>query len=241
MVDDDISLNGKSSISNEGWGPARDVELFLGFNEDCSVAPPPVAQLRLRQISRNPPIIDISSLVAAELRRAVTRSITTMMCLSPFSNCMNFNRPVECTKVQEEWCTAFSKAALPDVQAMKARAKVELAYLPVSSERYVCVRGDVHHRNVNGEQKIFRFTQKQVYLGNPDLGKGAPMPPSAQYNVMLDSSKSGYTLSVPVSHVLRNGEADHFVPKIGSDRSARYLGEVKIMAGEKSSRRSISI
>jgi hypothetical protein len=67
------------------------------------------------------------------------------------------------------------------------------------------------------------FTTR-IALGSIQMGQqqGAPAPPTYQYGTRFDVEPDPYERHVPVSHVLKPGEADRFAIKIGMEQSGRY-------------------
>jgi len=53
-------------------------------------------------------------------------------------------------------------------------------------------------------------------------GFGEAEEPSYFYDLLLEAGKQGYSKPVPISQSLRPGEADHFVVRIASNKSARF-------------------
>jgi hypothetical protein len=51
---------------------------------------------------------------------------------------------------------------------------------------------------------------------------GAPMGPTYQYNIMLHDEGSQYKARVPVSHVIKSGEADRFGILVGTPKSSLH-------------------
>lgn len=83
----------------------------------------------------------------------------------------------------------------------------------------VCAHGVMTFTTDAGEQKALKF-QARVVIG--EGGFGAAEEPSYFYDLLLEAGKQGYSKPVPISQSLRPGEADHFVVRIASDKSARF-------------------
>jgi len=62
-------------------------------------------------------------------------------------------------------------------------------------------------------------------------GPGAPAPPTYLYEVMFRLDESNYELDVPISQVLKSGEADRFKLKIGAPKSSVHQFQLTLMYG----------
>jgi hypothetical protein len=91
---------------------------------------------------------------------------------------------------------------------------IEIAEYPLQ------VRGDLSLKTENGRSHHYRFaTIVQRSLSGVAC---SPLLPTFKYNVFLTAGKTGYTESCAISQVIKPGEADHFLLRIASDRSARF-------------------
>jgi len=72
----------------------------------------------------------------------------------------------------------------------------------------------------------FRVTVPLNYCGGPQ----GPSIVSSQYDVLLDSEKSGYVKRVPIAQELKPGETDHFLIQLGTDKSAKFDLIVSLLA-----------
>jgi hypothetical protein len=55
-----------------------------------------------------------------------------------------------------------------------------------------------------------------------EMPPGVPIPPTFQYDLALKAGQAPETIWVPVSHSVKPGEADQFLLRIASDKSAHY-------------------
>lgn len=89
----------------------------------------------------------------------------------------------------------------------------------LQKEKLVCVFGVIRYTTEGREERAVRF-QTQVSLVKP--GPGLPRPPEYLYDVFLKAGKAGYVKNVPISQEINPGEADHFLVRIATDKSARF-------------------
>jgi hypothetical protein len=71
-----------------------------------------------------------------------------------------------------------------------------------------------------------------VFLPKPDGPNIRPSPhvlPSYQYDVALEINKRNYTAQVPLSHVLKPGEADRFNIRVSAQKSSFHKFRVKLV------------
>ena len=78
-----------------------------------------------------------------------------------------------------------------------------------------------------GRQRYSVEFRAKVFLFRPKLM--APMPPSYQYNVMLEPERSNYAVSCPIVHRLAPGEADRFNIKVACEMSSSHAFRIKLL------------
>ena len=49
-----------------------------------------------------------------------------------------------------------------------------------------------------------------------------PAPPNYTYELFLEAGRSGYTRNLPLHQEMSPGATDHFLIRIGTDKSARF-------------------
>jgi len=87
----------------------------------------------------------------------------------------------------------------------------------------VCVSGELAYRSETGEHFKFPYLTVVALQRLP----AAFQPPSATYDVKLVAGKKGYSLQVPVSHVVEPGKSDLFTFVLSSDRWASFRFSAK--------------
>src|SRR5207244_1639512 len=95
--------------------------------------------------------------------------------------------------------------------------------------RLVAVFGKMTYTTDSGDNRTLLF-KSRVSLVMP--GPGAPAPPTYQYDTFLEAGKSGYVKSVPISQEIHPGAADHFLLRIGTDKSARFQLEITFLSAD---------
>jgi len=81
----------------------------------------------------------------------------------------------------------------------------------------VLVYGILSYQTDNGENREVKFST--IYAQG---GFGGGEGPEYFYELFLEAGKSGYSKFLPVSHSVKPGEAEHFVVRIGTDKSANF-------------------
>jgi hypothetical protein len=87
------------------------------------------------------------------------------------------------------------------------------------SEKAVCVFGEMQFTTESAVKRSLKF-DTLVSLVKP--GPGAPAPPDYLYDVFLRAGEAGYTKRIPISEEVKPGEVDHFLIRIGTDKSASF-------------------
>ncbi|GEM_PF-4345966 len=87
------------------------------------------------------------------------------------------------------------------------------------NKKRVCVFGTIQYFTESNKHHEVKF-KTLVLLGKP--GEGAPRPPTYNYELFLEAGKSGYTKYLPLSQEIKPGEVDHFLIRVGTDRSAKF-------------------
>ena len=113
---------------------------------------------------------------------------------------------------------AVSLNSFEDAATIPVRLGEEVPQSYEGQEK-VCAHGVMKFTTDGGERKTLKF-QARVEIG--EGGFGAAEEPSYFYNLFLEAGKQGYPKPVPISQSLQPGEADHFVVRIASDKSARF-------------------
>jgi hypothetical protein len=98
--------------------------------------------------------------------------------------------------------------------------KIE-SYVPsnLRGEKRVAVFGDLEYQSEGGVSHWLRF-RTRVSLVRP--GPGMPAPPSYLYELFLEAGRSGYVKNLPLSQEIKPGETDHFLIRIGTNKSSRF-------------------
>jgi hypothetical protein len=96
-------------------------------------------------------------------------------------------------------------------------------YVPkeLEAEPAVTVSGELEFGAAKQRKKV-PFTTTMIF----DTTFEHPVPPSQEYDLALTAGKAPDTVRVPVAHNLKPGEADQFLLRVASDKSARY--ELKV-------------
>lgn len=63
-------------------------------------------------------------------------------------------------------------------------------------------------------------------------GPGAPGPPTYAYEAMLDIERSHYEVAVPISHIIKPGDADRFTITVGAPKSSRHRFDLQLKFNE---------
>ena len=94
-----------------------------------------------------------------------------------------------------------------------------IKYVPeaLEDEPAVTVSGEVEFGPAKHRKNV-PFTTTMILESFP----GAAVPPSDRYVFALTAGKSPDTILVPISHVVKSGEADQFLLRLASDKSAHY-------------------
>lgn len=78
---------------------------------------------------------------------------------------------------------------------------------------------------VNRETRRYRILfGTEVFIYNSFL----PEPPSYVYKTKFEVEGNDYQCQVPISHVLKPGEADRFIITIGMEKSSEHIFDVKV-------------
>ncbi|OGT60248.1 MAG: hypothetical protein A3E01_15535 [Gammaproteobacteria bacterium RIFCSPHIGHO2_12_FULL_63_22] len=128
----------------------------------------------------------------------------------------------EAVRLGDEQLTTF----VSDIRQYKASGRIpQPRFRRVCDPTPACVTGVLRYDTEAGQSKQFRFTTL-VSLEQPPTG--APGPPTFQYDLFLESGMSGYQKRQAISQQIKPGETDHFLVRIGSDKSAQYDLDVAI-------------
>ena len=100
-------------------------------------------------------------------------------------------------------------------------------YVPkaLEDDPAVLVTGELEFGPAPGRKKV-PFTTTMIF----DITHGSPIPPSYTYDLKLTAGKAPDAVRVPVSQSLKPGEADHFLLRIASDKSAHYEMKLRFTA-----------
>jgi len=77
--------------------------------------------------------------------------------------------------------------------------------------------GSSHRRSLPFRVRVFLF----------NINYSLPMPPSSQYNIMLEPEGKKYQVFCPVSHSLKEGEADRIQIRVACQRSATHMFRIR--------------
>lgn len=104
----------------------------------------------------------------------------------------------------------------------------------------VAVVGIFFYRDSAGKNYRVPFRTRVSLLKPPP---GAPMPPSAQYEILLDADRQNYEVSTNISQVLKPREFDNFLLRIASTKHAQYEVEIVVtgLGGEIVARRRLNL
>jgi hypothetical protein len=94
-------------------------------------------------------------------------------------------------------------------------------YVPsfLQSDNAVCVFGEIQFTTESGVKRSLKFTTL-VSLISP--GPALPAPPDYLYDLFLKAGEAGYTTRIPISEKVNPGDVDHFLIRIGTDKSATF-------------------
>jgi hypothetical protein len=95
------------------------------------------------------------------------------------------------------------------------------SFVPIGlrGERVVCVFGTMQFATESGAQKSLKI-YTLASLVQP--GPGAPRPPDYLYDVFLKAGEAGYSKRIPISEAVKPGDVEHFLIRIGTDKSASF-------------------
>lgn len=114
---------------------------------------------------------------------------------------------------------AFTSAA-GTIRDRKVLPFGDLARYMPESFRSVDVAGEIEHGSAEHRQIVpFRTTMSLV---PPMVASGAPLEPTYTYPTVLEAGKSDETRIIPISQVIKPGEADHFLIQLAANQSARF-------------------
>jgi hypothetical protein len=119
--------------------------------------------------------------------------------------------------------------AKPQTLTLQTFAKDKMVrlgkYVPkeLQDESIVAVKGELEFGPAKRRKKV-PFATTMLF----DSTFEAPVPASQQYDLALTAGKAPDTLRVPIAHSLKPGEADQFLLRIASDKSAHYALKLTI-------------
>jgi hypothetical protein len=87
----------------------------------------------------------------------------------------------------------------------------------LEKEEPVCASGELTYVDDGGETRVFRF---QTLLHKIGAVLGAELPPSQTYSIMLPVPARDAVVRLPLTHVIKKGDADHFTVTLGVRRSS---------------------
>jgi hypothetical protein len=94
-----------------------------------------------------------------------------------------------------------------------------LVPLHLRGQDKVTVFGILRYRTTSGGANVLSF-QNRVSLVRPGPGRSAP--PSYLYDLFLEAGKAGYTKHLSLAQEIGPGESDHFLIRLGTDKSAVF-------------------
>ncbi len=86
-------------------------------------------------------------------------------------------------------------------------------------ERLVTVVGQLRYRTESGATGALRL-KTRVSLVRP--GPALPKPPNYVYDLFLPAGKARYEKLLPTAQEIRAGDTDHFLIRVGTDKSFRF-------------------
>jgi hypothetical protein len=95
-----------------------------------------------------------------------------------------------------------------------------MGYIPesLSADSWVAVSGNIQYHTKNREKRAIKF--RTIVSLVPRLG--LPRPPTYLYDLLLKAGLSSYTKRLPISQEIKQGESDHFLIRVASDKSAQF-------------------
>jgi hypothetical protein len=142
----------------------------------------------------------------------------------------NVNDPrVELGIADVEACADPALDGAPRQHAVALDSFLESATVPIrvggyvpqdfAGQNEVCVYGVIAYTTDDREARSLKLRAR---VPIDEGGFGAAEEPSYYYDVFLEAGKAGRSKAVSVSQSIKPGEADHFVFRIASDKSARF-------------------
>ena len=241
ISDLDPKIEGNFLINNDGWGAVHHPELYVGFSDSCEGSPDKLHAHEIKPFNEEH-AINISSAVPKVLREYLFRPIVELVCNT--NGCTDLEKALLCHSSKDDCCISFSDENLDYVAQVRDAAEKDGQIVRewwskpdrgvcfrVERERPVCVFGDLSFRSISGIPGKFKF-KTYVHLGDLQGDKGAPSAPSYRYHLQLTAGKAGYIQGLAVAQTLKSGETDHFLVKVGTDKSAFYKLRLDVMGND---------
>ena len=251
------NYDGKFSIYNDGWGkiisPRLNLTLWQGdkCSTDASGRESFMESISLQDFEESVEV-SIDEKIAKNFFSCTDEIVELCVndyCLSPdgaiemkcLDNgmdelCRNFSGTPDKKFINKllQKANAFTKSAKPStVQDIQYRRRCH--QIPK------CVRGELRYLSENNQSMTYRFiTDLDFELEKPG---GGELVPSYFYDLLIEAGKRDQLVRLPLSHVLKPGEADHFVVRIATDKSAKMDMVVKAIdaSQQEISRQKVSL
>ncbi len=235
------SYRGQLVFLNQGWGPALDPSLEYSIRpigeckDSFALTSPKSLKLDSFDGSASISIEDSVPQALIEKTKQCEKTISsicieddcldmddaTLQCLDtgPNEKCLTVNRPASKEYVD--------RLLDNDLKYHPGERRPEIHYERVCSKTPVCINAEFSYKDKLGKSRTARFAT-YVYLDSQE--SHGSLPPSEAYDVFLRAGRSGTTVRKPVSQQIKPGEADQFLIRVSSDKSAGYKFHLAIKA-----------
>lgn len=228
------SYRGQLVFLNQGWGPVLDPSLKysirpIGECKDPFALTSPIAP-KLDSFDGSASIA-IENSVPQALIEKTKQCEKTISSICVEDNCLDMDdATLQCLDTgQNERCLTVNRQAskeyvdrLLDDAYLKNNSRErrpEIHYKRVCSKTPVCVNAELSYKDKLGKSRTARFAT-YVYLDSQE--SHGSLPPSEAYDASLIAGRSGTTVRRAVSQQIKPGDADQFLIRVSSDKSASY-------------------
>ncbi|PIT04503.1 hypothetical protein TSA1_29930 [Bradyrhizobium nitroreducens] len=233
------SYRGQLVFLNQGWGPVLDPSLKYSIRPigECkdrfALTSPITPKLDPFDASTS---ISIKESVPQELIDKTKQCEKTISYICAEDFCSDLNDPtIQCLDTkQDQRCLTVNKVASryvdrflenPDLKDRLKGRPPKIHYERACSKTPICINAELSYKDKLGKSRISRFAT-YVYL-DPQESHGA-LPPSQTYDVFLIAGRVGTTVRKATSQQIRPGDADQFLVRIFSNKSATYKFQLAI-------------
>lgn len=188
-------------LHNDGWGEVKNFELKL-----LSIPPQKAEGYNIKNCS-----------------------FTHDLLIGDFTDSIN----VDITNVLKDSGIDLDKIDNILKQSIDYNYKMEsiIPYLGEYRKGYAKILGvmEFDGEQVNRDTRRYRiFFETEVFIYN-SYNSFLPEPPSYVYKTKFEVEGNDYQCQVPISHVLKPGEADRFIITIGMEKSSEHIFDVRVL------------